>query len=164
MKTQDNGNEIKKYADIIWRRRLLLVSVAGVVALLGAAIAVLLPAVYRSNAVILIEQQEIPSELVRSTVTSFADQRIQVISQRVMTSDNLTRIIDQYDLYAAERQTEPREAILLQMRQDITMDMISADVVDPRSGRPTQATIAFSLAAACRCWRRTLRMNWFPFT
>ena len=32
------------------------------------------------------------------------------------------------------------------MRLDITLDMISADVGDPRSGKPTQATIAFRLA------------------
>jgi uncharacterized protein involved in exopolysaccharide biosynthesis len=32
------------------------------------------------------------------------------------------------------------------MREDISLEMISADVVDPRSGRPTQATIAFSLS------------------
>jgi succinoglycan biosynthesis transport protein ExoP len=31
------------------------------------------------------------------------------------------------------------------MRNDIAMKMISADVIDPRSGRPTQATIAFSV-------------------
>jgi uncharacterized protein involved in exopolysaccharide biosynthesis len=32
------------------------------------------------------------------------------------------------------------------MREDIGMKMISADVIDPRSGRPQQATIAFSVS------------------
>jgi uncharacterized protein involved in exopolysaccharide biosynthesis len=32
------------------------------------------------------------------------------------------------------------------MREDIAMRMISADVIDPRSGHPTQATIAFSVS------------------
>src|SRR3981189_3251983 len=36
------------------------------------------------------------------------------------------------------------------MRGDIGMHMISADVIDPRSGRPTQATIAFSIAYQSR--------------
>jgi uncharacterized protein involved in exopolysaccharide biosynthesis len=35
--------------------------------------------------------------------------------------------------------------LLQKMRDDISMRMISADVIDPRSGRPTQATIAFSV-------------------
>ena len=51
---------------------------------IGSAMAVALglPAIYKSRAVILIEQQDIPQDLVRSLVTSYADQRIQVISQR----------------------------------------------------------------------------------
>jgi uncharacterized protein involved in exopolysaccharide biosynthesis len=36
------------------------------------------------------------------------------------------------------------------MRADIGMHMISADVIDPRSGRPTQATIAFSVSYQSR--------------
>lgn len=127
-----------------YRGRMLGVIVVLLVASLGVAFG--LPPVYRSSATILIEQQEIPQDLVRSTITSFADQRIQVISQRVMTRANLTEIVKKYDLYAADRKTEPMEVIIEQMRDDIRMSTVSADVVDPRSGRPTLATIAFSLS------------------
>lgn len=114
--------------------------------LVAIALAIFLPATYRSSATILIEQQEIPQDLVRSTVTSFADQRVQVISQRVMTSQNLFGIIERYDLYAQERRTKSRESLIERMRNDIKLKMISANVVDPRSGRPMQATIAFALS------------------
>lgn len=133
-----------------WRRRrtfLTAVTIAGLATLL---LALLLPATYRSTATILIEQQEIPQELVRSVITSFADQRVQVISQRVMTTQNLLTLIDRYDLYADIRQRVPREELLQKMRDDIGMKMISADVIDPRSGRPTQATIAFSVSYQSR--------------
>lgn len=128
------------------RRFRLMAFVSLTIALFGLLIALFLPPIYRSQAVILIEKQEIPVDLVRSTVTSFADQRIQVISQRVMTSTNLTRIMDEFDLYEDLRDRETREEILDRMRDNIRLDMISADVVDPKSGRPTEATIAFSLA------------------
>lgn len=114
--------------------------------LLAVVIALALPAIYKSTAKILIEQQEIPEELVRSTITSFADQRIQVISQRVMNSENMTAIINKFNLFEKERKVETTAAILDKLRDDIKLDMISADVVDPRSGRPTQATIAFALS------------------
>ncbi len=110
------------------------------------AAAVLWPATYRSTGTILIEQQEVPVDLVRSMVSSYADQRIQMISQRVMTSDNLMRIIDRYQLYPEQRRKEPREVLLTRMRDDIHFSMISADVVDPRLGRPAKATIAFSVS------------------
>jgi uncharacterized protein involved in exopolysaccharide biosynthesis len=110
----------------------------------GAA-AILWPATYRAVGTVLIEQQELPSELVQSTITSFADQRIQVIGQRVMNTENLLRVIDRYDLYPKLRRSKPREVLLAQMREDIHIQMISADVIDPRQGRPTKANIAFSV-------------------
>jgi succinoglycan biosynthesis transport protein ExoP len=133
-----------------WRRRRTFLSATAIAALATLALALLLPATYRSTATILIEQQEIPQELVRSVITSFADQRVQVISQRVMTTQNLLALIDRYKLYPDIRQREPREVLLEKMRGDIAMHMISADVIDPRSGRPTQATIAFSVSYQSR--------------
>ncbi len=129
-----------------WRRRAIFFLTGGLCLLLAILLALLLPPTYRSGATILIEQQEIPQELVRSAITSFADQRVQVISQRVMTTQNLLSLIERYDLYPDMRQSKPREVLLQKMREDIALRMISADVIDPRSGRPTQATIAFSIS------------------
>lgn len=132
---------------VTFRRRkgqMALVAAFILVASLGVAFG--LPPVYRSAGTILIEQQEIPPELVRSTITSYADQRIQVIGQRVMTTANLLEIIDKYGLYPKERKSEPTEVVIEMMREDISVDMVSAEVVDPRTGRPTQASIAFTVA------------------
>jgi uncharacterized protein involved in exopolysaccharide biosynthesis len=129
-----------------WRRRRTFLLAAGVAAVLSVLLALLLPATYQSTGTILIEQQEIPQELVRSVITSFADQRVQVISQRVMTTQNLLSLIERYNLYPDIRDRQPREVLLGEMRGDIGLHMISADVIDPRSGRPTQATIAFSVS------------------
>jgi uncharacterized protein involved in exopolysaccharide biosynthesis len=133
-----------------WRRRRTFWVVTGIAFLATALLAIFLPPTYRSMATILIEQQEIPQDLVRSVITSFADQRVQIISQRVMTTQNLLSLIERYDLYPDIREKQPREVLLTRMRDDIGMHMISADVIDPRSGRPTQATIAFSVAYQSR--------------
>src|ERR1700761_8485121 len=117
-----------------WRRRWLFALVVGVTLVTATLLALLLPPTYRSSAVILIEQQEIPQDVVRSPISSFADQRIQTISQRVMTTKNLVALIDRYGLYPKIRDKAPREVLLAKMRADIDMHLISADVVDPRSG------------------------------
>jgi uncharacterized protein involved in exopolysaccharide biosynthesis len=119
--------------------------VAASALLVAFAVATLWPPSYVSTGTILIEQQEVPTELVRSTISSYADQRIQVISQRVMTTSNLLRIIEQYKLFAEERRRYGRETVVGLMRANIRFRTISADVIDPRQGRPTQATIAFSV-------------------
>jgi len=144
---ENQESDFKDYFKILKRRRKLFITPFSVILLLGILLAALLPSVYSSNATILIEEQVIPTDLVRSTVTTYADQRIQVISQRIMTRSNLSKIIKKYKLYADERKIDSLEIILEKMRDRIEVNTISADVVDPRrGGKATQATIAFVLA------------------
>ena len=131
---------------VLRRRRRAFFLAAAAVLLLAILAAIFWPPRYSATGVILIEQQELPADLVRSTVSSYASQRIQVISQRVMTTENLAGIIQRYNLYADLRKRHPREEVIKRMRSDTTLQMISADVIDPRDGRPTKATIAFSIS------------------
>lgn len=131
----------------IWRRRKWpMLAIFAVALLVAVGAALLWPPKYVSTATILIEQQEVPADLVRSTISSFADQRIQTINQRVMTSENLLSIVQKYDLYGSQRKREGRERILDRIRGDIRFGSIKASVIDPRQGRPVEATIAFSLS------------------
>ncbi len=143
METQ--APDFKDYLRIINRRRKFVVIPFIIIFLLSIVLAVTLPSVYRSTATILIEEQEIPNELVRSTVTTFADQRIQIISQRIMSRSNLMEIIKKYNLYTDELKSKTEEKVLDTMRKSIKVETISADVIDPRNGVPTKATIAFTL-------------------
>jgi polysaccharide biosynthesis transport protein len=142
----EKPNPLHSYFAAARHRRKSLIIVFALAMLVTVLVAVLLPPRYRSFGTILIEQQEMPQELVRSTVTSYADERVQVISKRVMTTETLLNIIQRYNLYPKERARETREKLLGRMRKDIGLKMISADVIDPRSGRPTAATIAFEVS------------------
>lgn len=143
---EDALNFRTNYVEVV-KRRLPMSIMVGLALLFGAAaLAIGLPSVYKSRSVILIEAQEIPQDLVRSLVTSYADQRMQIIAQRVLTNANLTEIIRKYDLYAESREREALERVLDKMRDDISMLPISADVVDPKQGKAVKATIAFELS------------------
>jgi uncharacterized protein involved in exopolysaccharide biosynthesis len=81
------------YLSIVRRRKMQLFLPMALILVISGIVAFALPAVYESEAIILIEQQEIPEDLVRSTVTSYADQRVQVISQRVMLGSRAVRSV-----------------------------------------------------------------------
>jgi hypothetical protein len=70
---------------------------------IGFAIVMLWPPTYQSEGKILVESQQIPVDLVRPTVTATASERIATIQQRVMTRDNLLKIVDKYQLFADQR-------------------------------------------------------------
>ncbi|MHB8622308.1 MAG: GumC family protein [Sulfuricaulis sp.] len=143
---EEQTKELKDYLAAFRRRRGQIIAVSSVLFVVSLLAAFLWPPTYRSMATILIEEQEVPSDLIRSTVTSFATQRIQTISQTIMTRANLMQIINKYNLYADRRGRDTTEEILDGMRKDIQLNMINSDVIDPQSGRPEEATIAFTLA------------------
>lgn len=145
-----NETKLVDHLASLRRRKWPMLFVAAGIFTVSLLAAFLWPPTYKSTGTILIEQQELPVDLVRSTISSYADQRLQVITQRVMTTENLFRIIQRYELYADMRKTKVREVVIERMRDDIKLDMISADVIDPRFGHPTKATIAFSISYANR--------------
>ncbi len=111
----------------------------------GALVAVILPPKYKSESTILIENQLIPQEYVQSTITGYVEQRIEVITQQVMSRTRLEEIIDRFDLYRDMRSQYTMAEIARKMKEDIKLNMVSAEVRDTRTGQATEATIAFNI-------------------
>lgn len=131
---------------IINRRKMALIVPFVLFVAVASLIALLLPSVYRSTSTILIEQREIPAEYVTSSITTFAEQRIQSINQRILTSSRLLELIQQFDLYTHLKDKKTTDEIIEKMREDITLQPVTAEIADRRSGKTAIATIAFSLS------------------
>jgi polysaccharide chain length determinant protein (PEP-CTERM system associated) len=143
----DQANiSINDMTTIIKRRIWYLIVPFLVVFTLAATTAFLIPPKYRSSSTILIEDQEIPREYVSANVTSYADQRLQSINQKIIGTTRLLEIINRFNLYADIRKTKTIEEVVAKMRKDIKFNTINADVKDPRTGQAAQATIAFSVS------------------
>ena len=143
---QQNNFSVQDLWTIFRRRMWAFLLPVGLLISVAVGLALLLPPVYKSSSTILIEEQEIPRDYVLTTVTGFAEQRLQSITQRIMSATRLLEIINQHGLYADKRQKWTSEETVEQMREDINFETISSDVIDPRTGRPTAATIAFQLS------------------
>jgi len=143
---EEQNLELTDYLVSLRKRKKVLFLMFAILMCIFTLVAFLLPSIYRSSATILIERQEIPRELVMSTVTSYASERIQTIQALVMSRSNLFKIIEKFNLYEDERKRDTSEAIIARMRDDTNLNIISADVVDPATGRPSSATIAFLLS------------------
>lgn len=133
------------FAGLIRRKWSVFLCVA-VISGLSLLLATWLPPVYRSTATVLVEQPDIPDNLVRTTVTSFANERIQIITQRVMTTENLAAVIDKYNLYEDERGNTSITYVAEIFRNAIDLVHLSADITDRQTHRASTSTIAFSLS------------------
>ena len=136
----------KDFLDILKRRKWSLILPALFIILIGIGVALGLPSIYQSTSTILIEEQDVPANFVMTTVTSYVEQRLQSINARIMSYASLADIIERLNLYPEYRDQWSMEQIVAKMREDTLLEPISTKVVDQRTGRPTAATIAFTLS------------------
>jgi uncharacterized protein involved in exopolysaccharide biosynthesis len=98
------GPGLSQYLQIAKRRLFYFLIPFVLISSAGLFLAAVQQPIYLAEGKILVESQEIPTDLVRSTVADSANQRIQVIQQRIMTRDKLLGIVNKFDLFAAQRQ------------------------------------------------------------
>jgi len=105
-----------------------------------------LPSIYRSQATILIERQEIPANLVESTVTGYVQERIEAIRQHLMSPERLWGIAEKLNLYPELRAEGDRQGVVEKMKENIFVDMV--DIKTSQAGASSQgmATVAFTVA------------------
>jgi uncharacterized protein involved in exopolysaccharide biosynthesis len=124
---------------LIRRRYKIGLSVFFTVFFLSIVIASVLPPIYMSTAMILIEEQQIPQDYVKSTITSYAEERLQMITRQIMKYSQLKDIIQRFKLYPELVQADKVSKAVLEMREDIAIEPISF-----KEGSKS-STVAFSL-------------------
>ena len=142
---EENAN-IQYYWGVIKRRKFQIIIPAMLVFCLSVIIAFMLPSMYKSSGTILIQAQEIPQDLVRSTVTGYVEERLQMITQVVLSRAGLLEIINRFGLYEDLKGRYTTDEIVERMRESIELEPIQVEVVNPQSGRAGSATIAFKLS------------------
>jgi polysaccharide chain length determinant protein (PEP-CTERM system associated) len=91
----------------------------------------------------LIESQQISSELVAPTVTGFAAERIEIIKQRVMTHENLSRIINKYKLFNNGNLKLVTSEQIDKLRENINVEIIRNEF---NTRHRNTANIAFTIS------------------
>jgi polysaccharide chain length determinant protein (PEP-CTERM system associated) len=104
-------------------------------------IVMFVPRLYQSTATMVIERQEIPEELVKSTVTSAVETRLQTISEEILSRSRLESLINNFGLYPRLENQVPHEELIERLRGDIKIDLKRVE----RVGRD-QAMVAFSIS------------------
>lgn len=112
----------------------------------GIALAYLLPPVYVSQATILVKDAEIPSDIIKTTVTGYLQQRIEEIKQRTLTRQGLLDIAEQIKFYNNDKSKRPsNEEIVRELKEKIIVEMVEVRANDP-GARGGAVTVAFTVA------------------
>ncbi len=112
---------------ITWRRKWWIVAVTVFIAGVAVAGSMRLQDRFRSETLILVIPQRVPESYVRSTVTMRIEDRLRSIQQEILSRSRLERIITDFDLYAEERQLQPMEQIVAEMRANVDVETVRDD-------------------------------------
>lgn len=134
--------DLKTYLLILRRRIPHLVLPFFVLFAAACTIVYLLPPIYHASATILVESQQIPTDLARSTVTSAAAERIAVIRQRLMTRSNLLQIVRDFALFQDDQDKLSPTDIVELMRKSTKIQQIELS----RRRSNNQQIIAFTVS------------------
>ena len=119
-----------------WRRRWFIVVPLVLFSVATVTVSLVLPDRYRAEATMLIVPQRVPENYVKPTVTARLDERLRSIGQQILTRTQLERIMQEFDLYPAERRTMIMEDVIELMKRDI-------DIGPPRGGASGTFTVSF---------------------
>ncbi|HEX8097908.1 MAG TPA: Wzz/FepE/Etk N-terminal domain-containing protein, partial [Pyrinomonadaceae bacterium] len=109
-----------EYAQILWKRKWLILLPAIAVASAIALVVWRLPDVYESTTLLIVRPSTIPNIIVQPLSDYDLSLRINNISQVVTSRSSLEPLILKYDLYQRERAGgAPTEQVVEQMRKDI---------------------------------------------
>jgi len=140
---EEPGHSGLEHYIAIAKRRFFYFFIPFVLALvLGFFIVAIQKPIYQAEGKILVETQDIPIDLVRPTVMETANQRVQVIQQRIMTRDNLLAIVKKFDLFPSQQRWMSSSQLLDLMRERTKLKLVDLTL-------PTQQnnlTIAFTLS------------------
>jgi polysaccharide chain length determinant protein (PEP-CTERM system associated) len=115
--------------EVARRRKWSILIPAVAIAIAASAVIYLLPNVYRSETLILVVPQRVPETYVKSTVTARIEDRLQAISQQILSRTKLEQIINDFNLYRDQRAGgELMEDIVEDMRtRDIRVGVVQGD-------------------------------------
>lgn len=121
---EETGPTLEDYVDILRRRKMLFIFTVPVLLFISVVVALSLPPIYRAEGVILIQTQEIPEELVKSTVNSMAEQQIEVTRQKILTSAKIMELIDKHKLYSDIRHRSSVSQLAENFKNSMAVQMI----------------------------------------
>lgn len=113
--SDSNYISIAPYLDIIHRHRISSLCIFGVGLVLTLVLVVFYPNRYRSTAVLIVRSPEVSRDYVTNNLSARLQARLHALSELVLSQDQLSNVIQQYNLYPKSRARHEAMADIVEM-------------------------------------------------
>jgi succinoglycan biosynthesis transport protein ExoP len=124
LEDKSEGFDLQRYLGMVRRRHLHFLIPLFFGWLLVWGVSWILPPRYLSSTLILVEQPTMPKDYVTPNINDDLQERMQSITQQILSRTRLLHIIDQYDLYASDHARRSPDQKVELMRKDIVIDLV----------------------------------------
>ena len=100
MQERDEKFKLDHYINLIFKHRWLIIIPFCISLVIGIILVFVLPKIYESSTLILVESQRVPTNYVKSIVSSDIEERVSTIKEQVLSRTNLEKIIRQFRLFS----------------------------------------------------------------
>ena len=132
---KDESIDVSQYLQTLMHRKWWFISALVAGWAIVAGISWILPPKYVSEAVVLVERQQVNPDLVKPNVQTTLQQRLDAMTQRVLSRSRLKTLIEKDNLYPKQRKSMGIDDVIDLMRKDVAIELVA-----PEKARPEELT------------------------
>ena len=116
---------LREYWNLIIRRKWLIIGSLAFCLAIAGLLCKVLPKWYRSETLILVEDQKIPENVVKGIVEGNLEQRIFVMQKQIMSRTLLSEVVTELNLYPEEVALYNLDAAIAKVKSTIRVEMVA---------------------------------------
>src|SRR5579862_6181612 len=124
LEEKSEGFDLQRYLGVVRRRHLYFLVPLFLAWAIVWGVSWVLPPRYQSSTLILVEQATMPKDYVTPNINDDTQERLQSITQQILSRTRLLKIIDQFNLYSSQHGAPSPDDKLARMRKDIDIELV----------------------------------------
>mgnify|MGYP000144435895 CR=1 FL=1 len=136
--------DLEEYVNAFKRRKWIMINTSAIIFTIALIFSTTVKPLYRSEASILVEQPDVPADLLESTVTGYVIDQIEVFKKRLLTQENLWELAKTLSVVDHDATTVDR-TVTSNIKESISIDVVDIQSTTSKTNRPRVTTIAITV-------------------
>lgn len=136
--------DLEQYINAFKRRKWILINTSAIIFAIALIFSSTVKPTYYSEASILVEQPDVPADLLESTVTGYVIDQIEIFKKRLLTQDNLWELAKTLSIVEKDADSIDR-SVTFNIKESIAIEVVDIQSTTTKTNRPRVTTIGITV-------------------